>query len=381
MPRSWSWPLTYLRAGSSRTVAATTAVALALAVGSATVLLDRAVDWELQAAVRKQVPFTVLAVLEHGSLDIDEEAQISADLLGFGGVEASAYCDVQYVYVGRTMSSLTSQAVLAKAVSVHEAALFGSTLGDHINLGEPGMTAATVWAERVRGPDFVGSEVVMVGTTGERDPASGAPVALRIVGLDPRPGLRVGLWAPVTVPAASLETPKYRILGVRADPAYSPAVTRYLEQQQLDGELHDFGAIEVMLRSAAEELSFVWWATSVIALLVSIVIFLTTSSVARMVRTYDLAMLRVIGISGRDLAAGPYTESVVQGGVAGIVGGLVACLGIYWGLPLFFAVDLSAYWVVPAAAIAVAVVISVGLCAVTYRRSLARLPLDVLRSE
>ena len=60
MPRSWSWPLTYLRAGSGRTVAATTAVALALAVGSATVLLDRAVDWELQAAVRKQVPFTVL---------------------------------------------------------------------------------------------------------------------------------------------------------------------------------------------------------------------------------------------------------------------------------------------------------------------------------
>lgn len=203
------------------------------------------------------------------------------------------------------MSSLTSQAVLAKAVSVHEAALFVSTLGDHINLAEPGMTAATVWAERVRGPDFVGSEVVMVGTTGERDPASGAPVALRIVGLDPRPGLRVGLWAPVTVPAGSLETPKYRILGVRADPAYSPAVTRYLEQQQLDGELHDFGAIEVMLRSAAEELSFVWWATAVIALLVSIVIFLTTSSVARMVRTYDLAMLRVIGISGRDLAAGP----------------------------------------------------------------------------
>jgi putative ABC transport system permease protein len=381
LPTFWSWPLTYLRAGSGRTVAATTAVALALAVGSGTALLDRAIDWELQAAVRKQVPMTVIALLEHGSLDVDKEAQISADLAGLEGVEASAYCDAGYVYLGRSMSSLTSRAAAAKAVSVNEAALFGSTLADHIHLAEPGIVGGTLWAEAVSISDIVGSECVMIGTTGKHDPPRGDPVTLTILGLDPRPGLRVGLNAPLTVPEGSLQSPQFRVLGVRADPAYSPAVTRLLEQQLSYVELHDMGAIEVLLRSAAEELSFVWWATSVIALLVSIVIFLTTSSVARMVRTYDLAMLRVIGISGRHLAAGPYTESVVQGVVAGIVGGLVACLAIYMGLPLFFAIDLPAYWAVPTAAIAVAVVISLGLCAATYRRSLARLPLEVLRSE
>jgi|GEM_PF-3189640 len=381
LPTALNWPLTYLRSGSGRTVAATTAIALALAVGASTALLDRAIDWELQAAVRDQVPFSVMAVMEHGSMDSDEEAALIADLTNLDGVEASAYCDIGYVFVGKSTSALTQRAALAKAVRLDEAALFGSDLAQHIHLARPGTEGCTLWEEATSYADIIGTELLMVSSTGKHGLPQDDSVALTVLGLDPRPGLRVGLNAPLTVAHGVLRAPEYRVLGVRTDPAYSRTVATYLEGRISYHELHDLGAVEVLLRSAAEELSFVWWATSIIALLVSIVIFLTTSSVARMVRTYDLAMLRVIGITGRRLAAGPYTEAIVQGLVAGFVGSLVACVAVYKGLPLFFSVQLPAYWIIPVMSLGVAVIVSVALCAVTYRLSVARPPLEVLRSE
>ena len=100
-PAAWSWPLTYLRAGAARTVAATTAVALALAIGTGVALMDRVLDWELQAAIRRQVPITVYALTWYATFDPATEDDISASVSGLGGVEATGWGDFGYVYVGR----------------------------------------------------------------------------------------------------------------------------------------------------------------------------------------------------------------------------------------------------------------------------------------
>ncbi|HHW17729.1 MAG TPA: hypothetical protein GXX30_02345 [Firmicutes bacterium] len=374
-PARFKWALTYLRVGRGRLVAATTAVAFALAVCCATVLMDKALTWEAQAAVRRQVPFNVCVLLPHGALNANEEEAISGDLSSLRGVEYSVYCDVGWAYIFDTRGSLI------KAPKLEQAALFGSTLGEYASVSPPGSIPCTIWEESVRGP-VIGKQYTLTLGPSKTSGPQGRPFNVVIVGLDPRPGLRVGLNAPLTVPEGTLDMPVYRFLGVRADPAYSFQVAQELKEMlPQQGELYDFGPVEVMLRSAAEELSFVWRAVAFFALLVSVVISFTTSSMSRLMRSYELALLRTLGIAGWRLAVGPYAEAIVQGLISGLAGVLIAYLLVYRGLTLFINVALSPAWTVSVGVVAVSLVISLVLQSMAFRADLRRSPVEVLRSE
>jgi putative ABC transport system permease protein len=382
-PAAWSWPLTYLRAGAARTVAATTAVALALAIGTGVALMDRVLDWELQAAIRRPVPLTVYALTWHATFDALTEDDISASVSGLGGVEATVWGDFGYAYLRRG-GWQTSRGFPAKAVSPEQAALFGSPLAGYLQLAQPGTHPLTAWEEALGfGPpeEILGTRYLLVGATDPSRPPVGDPVPVTLVALEPSPGLRFGLPAMTTMPRGTLPLPRYQVLGVRVDPAYAAAVVDYLRQDLGFPAIVDLSPAMGYLRKATDELSFIWWATAAIALMVSVVILLSTSSVARIARTYDLAVLRVIGVSGWRLAAGPCVEFLAQGLIAGLAGSLVGVLAVYRGLPLVVAVELPAHWVIPSVTIAASVGISTLLGVTAYRRHLGRPPLEVLRSE
>jgi len=381
LPVSLRWPLTYLRIGAGRLVASTTAVALALAVGAGTVYLDRAIDWELQAAIREQVPFSVVALMPYGSLTPEEEQHVAAEVSELDGVEKLAYCDTGYAY-WLMDEEVVSSAQLIKAVAPQDFAAFGSTLAEDLPPLAPGVVPCSLWEESVgRSSVGPGTELTLALGPSRASGPEGEPFKVLVMGLDPQPGLRVGLNAPITVPAGTLDLPVYRFLGVRVDPAYTSLVATALEDLIAQGEVHDFGAIETMLTSAAEELSFLWWTTALFALLVSIIIFLTTSSMARAFRSFTLALLRTLGISGWRLRVGPYAEAVTQGVVSGVSAGLVSAILVRQGLAFFFAVDLTQDWVAPALALVTSLVVSLLLQSWSLRRDLQRSALEVLRSE
>ncbi len=375
LPVTWRWPLTYLRVGGGRLLASTTAVAVAVAVGCGTALLDRVVDWELQAAVRQQVPFTVNALIPFASLTPTKEAAVSSEMADLNGVEQIVFCNVGYAFFDRA-------SLLVKEVRLDDAALFGSTLAENLASTPPGVVACTLWEEAALhlGVAPGGALTLALGPSRTSGP-QGEPLRAMVVGVDPRPGLRVGLNAPITVLEGTLPQPFWRYAGVGADPAFSSAVARELQRLVPQAEVYDFGAIEVMLRTAAEELSFLWWATTFFALLVSIIVFLTTSSITRIVRGFELALLRVFGVAGWRLGLGPWAEAVAQGLTCGLVGGTIGYLAIYRGFPVFFAADLPPYVGVPLVAGALALATIVLLQAWSLRRNLRRSPLDVLRSE
>ncbi|MDQ7794320.1 MAG: hypothetical protein RDU89_07915 [bacterium] len=381
LPVSLRWPFTYLRTGVGRIIASTTAVAFALVVGTGALVLDKTINWELQAAVRKQVPFSVCVLAEHGSLSPSVERGIAEQISVMEGVDYSAYCDVGYAFFGPSATQLRPRAVLIKAVEIEDCALFGSILADNMPAAvDPDVVPCSLWEENTRSKATGRRLTLALGSSWTSGP-HGDPFEAVVVGVDPRPGLRVGLNAPLTVPAGTLDIPAIRFLGVRADPAFTPSVTTALKSFWPEAEVHDFGAIEVMLRSAAEELAFLWWATALFALMVSVVIFITTSSVARIVRSFSLALLRVLGITGWRLVMGPYFEALTQGVVSGLVAGCIAHVLVSRGFALFFAVSLPSNWVAPALAVAVSVTISLVLQIWFLRRDLRRAPLEVLRSE
>ncbi len=371
-----SWAFTYLNMGRGRLVASTGAVAFALAIGSTTLLLDKAITWEVQAAVSRQVPFSVCALMPHGLLPLDEEATLSQELSLVRGVEDSAYCDVGWVYLPGN-----NRGILIKAVELDEAPRFGSLLGEYAPTAPSGVIPCTLWEERTRNSILGQNLTLTLGAVSSAEP-QGRSLEVYIVALDPRPGLRVGLNAPITVPAGVLDIPVYRFLGLKVDPVYTFMVADFLRERLPEGsETFDFGPIEVMLRTAAEELSFVWRSVAYFALLVSIMTYLTTSSVSRLMRSYEVALLRTIGISGWRLRAGPYAEAITQGLISGTVGALVSYLIVYKGLALFINVDLPTNWSTAAAVLAVSVMTSVLLQMLTLRANLKRSPLEVLRSE
>jgi predicted lysophospholipase L1 biosynthesis ABC-type transport system permease subunit len=369
------WAFTYLSMGRGRLVAAAGAIAFALAIASTTVLLDRVITWEVQVAVRKQVPFSVCAVIPHGALSLEEEEDISRQLTSLQGVMGSAYCDVGWAHLPG------GQSVLVKALRLDEAEAFGSTLKELASNATPGLIPCTIWEEKTKSTAIGEHLTITVGTSPSSGP-QGKSLETVVVGLDPRPGLRVGLNAPLTVPAGVLDTPAYRFLGVQVDPAYTFYVADTLrERLPIEVEVHDFGPIEVMLRSAAEELSFVWRSVAFFALLVSIVTYLTTSSVSRLMRSYEIALLRVLGVAGWRLRLGPLAEAVTQGLVSGAVGVLVAYLAVYRGLDLFINVGFPMRWELPVSVVAVSVLLSLSLQITALRANLGRSALETLRSE
>lgn len=376
-PVALRWPLIYFRLGRDRAVITMTALALALAVGTGAALVGRALTWDLQVALSRQVPMSLIAFSTSGPTAGEDlrraqdllEARDDVEAVTIGGVNS-----LRAVYVnGRPL--LRPLAMAIKLVDPNHAGLYNSTLTPGlVAMAAPGSFPCTVWAEWAdRAGLTLGDLVDVVGPSGEL-------VRLQIVGLEPHQGIRVGIVAPVSVPRGAWAS-EFDFIVARLDPARSGLLARELAGLIPGLKVLDLGGLLTVLRAAVADLLFLWWVAAAFSLLVSVSLCLTMSSIIRIRRSAELALFRVLGASRWQLRAGPLAEALIEGLVAGGIGGGVAQAALLKLMSYLSGVGVAFDRTILAMATGVALVLALGRQLVSFRRSLARPAMEVLRRE
>jgi len=380
--------LSLLRAHVGRLLAASLAIVIGVAFVAATIVVTASLRSSLEVAVAAQARSADVVVTVVGGEDADLTSQLSR-VRAVDGVRAVAPMRADYADVD--WPSGTSLTHL-------------QTLPDSPELRLPRLISG-VWPTAT-------DEVAIDRTTAARSrlepgasvtlrPDSGAPVALTVVGLVELPSTLeaegqptvlaaagdIGAWTGIGAtellvladPGTTPEQLRDRIAA--AVPADSPAgLTVRTGAQQAQQELTDFSG-------GTDVLAGVLFAFAAIALFVAAMVIANTFRVMIAQRARQLALLRCVGATRRQVFASVLFEAALFGGVGSVVG---AALGIGVGalavtvaagsdtdLPL---TELTVPLVGPLAAVAVGVLTTLVAAAVPARSATRVRPVAALRT-
>ncbi|MEW6049083.1 MAG: FtsX-like permease family protein, partial [Bacillota bacterium] len=394
-PVALRWPLTYLRLGRSRVVAAMTAVAVALSVGTGALILERPFSHELELSIARQIPATILAIYPAGAVTSEQESAVVARLQEHRDVEVSpggAVLARLHEVNGQPVSKSGGMLVAIKLVDPARAHLYNSTLTlDLVNRAAPGEIPCSVWEEFADRLGIGPGDSLVVGVpVGARAGSSGR-MTLRVVSVDPFMGVRLGIMAAITVPHGAIGF-EYGVMAVRCDPTRSAALrrelARMLEAVSPGGptgpagvRVYDLGAILLLLRAAVGELAFLWWLTAGFSLLVSLAVYFSSSSIARIRRASELALFRALGASSWQLQVGPLVEALTQGVVCGLAAGGLAQFLFLKAAGFIFNERLPFDYGILGWSLALSLVLALVTGYWSFGRAAAETPMHILRNE
>lgn len=381
-PSGIRWALTYVRMGRSRLVITMTAVTVALSVGAGAVLLDRALTFELEQAISRQIPASTLAYYPIREMTQEAQTDLIQELLALDSVTTAAGGGLAVVKVMPTESgdrTVNMGSLVIKLVDPDHAGLFGSGLTRMVideGSYDPDEIPCSLVEEYATEAGLSVGDRIDVHSTAK----AGGMFRLRVVAVEPYVGVRIGLLASASVPNNRLPA-EYGVVVTTGELSRGSDVAAVIRRYLPSASVYDLGAAELVLRSLSRQLGFLWSTCAALSLLVALAVCFSGASISNIRRSAELALFRVLGASPRQTYAGPVAEALTQGLLCGLAGGGLVQLAFLKAIDFIFGIQVPVDAFLLVGIVAVSLLIASTMQIISVRRALTLSPLEVLRNE